>query len=83
MQVPKINGLLGRILPKAAHYVGGATAGFLSISNPALATLITIVFVVYEFGEWWVIEDKLYPDVKEFLIALTAAGFLELIQRWF
>jgi len=54
-----------------AHMVIGFVAGLFTLLQPFVTTIIYAQFMVYEVLEWFVVNDKVYNDLKEFGIGFA------------
>ncbi len=65
--------MLGGLVRRYAHYIGGFIAGF------AGSWLLTFSFLVYEIMEWIQYRDTVSKDIREFLCGLYAGFLLRLL----
>jgi len=54
-----------------AHMVIGFVAGLFTLLQPFVTTIIYAQFMIYEILEWFVVNDKVYNDLKEFGIGFA------------
>ena len=68
-------------LTDIAHVVLGVIVAYIAVLlSPALAWLITTVFIIYELDEDWHLSDKAFQDIREFLIGLSVAATILLLS---
>ena len=54
-----------------AHMIIGFVAGLFTLLQPFVTTIIYAQFMIYEVLEWFVVNDKVYNDLKEFGIGFA------------
>ena len=59
------------LLKKLAHIFGGFLTGLLSVSNPVLAVIFFIAFLVYEMDEEKVLGDACFEELREFMYGIV------------
>ncbi len=64
------------------HIISGLITSLTTQINPALATLLFIIFIIYELDEDWHIRDKAYRDLLEYGIGLYIGALAILIYSY-
>ena len=59
------------VLCRAAHVLHGFVSGFLSLSNLPISVFLYAQFLTYEFVEWRIKRDKMYPELREWIAGFT------------
>lgn len=59
------------IVTDTVHVAIGFVAGFFTLIQPFVTTIIYAQFMIYEVLEWFVVHDRVYNDLKEFGIGFA------------
>ena len=65
-----------------AHFTGGLLSGLFWGLNPWITVLLTVMFLVYEAWEKWVVHDYGYYEIREYLAGLYM-GFILVYTKTF
>ena len=58
-----------------AHFVTGFLSGFFIVEYPLFSIFLLILFILYEFSEWKITHDTLFPEIREYTIGYIL-GFM-------
>jgi len=56
---------------KSAHALHGYLTALVIEEDIVLGLIMLLMFLLYEFVEWHIKKDKLYPEIREWLIGFT------------
>lgn len=57
------------------HFITGFMAGYLLDIYMPFSIILLILFLLYEFSEWRITHDTLFPEMREFTSGYVA-GFI-------
>ena len=68
---------------KLAHIIHGFIAGLISIQSLALSAFLWMQFLVYEYVEWKIKHDKMYPELREWSIGYVIGLLISMLKNLF
>lgn len=72
-----------KLIYRSAHFVHGYLTALATVKNPIVGLILWATFLIYEYIEFNVKKDKMYPEVMEWLIGYSVGAVQELGLRGF